>query len=183
MENKLILLIVKSFLIFKYILGCGDFCNFESLTYKDLKETRYTTADNGLLLREDSNKNSKIIDKIPFNSEILVIKQTKLEIIDDIKDYWIQIEYKNKKGFVFGGYTSSSNLNIYSMNNGIRDMLTPFHYGELEDALHKGSGVKKSNVEDENMIKYDKCLYEIAEHFNEKGRRKSKKKSVNVFKQ
>lgn len=44
---------------------------------------------------------------------------------------------------------------------GIREKLEPFKYGEDADALHKGSGVKKTGAEDENMTKYHVCLTDI----------------------
>lgn len=41
------------------------------------------------------------------------------------------------------------------------ELPVPFHYGELGDALHKGSGVggeTSEGVMDENMAKYDRCI-------------------------
>jgi len=57
---------------------------------------------------------------------------------------------------------------------GIRENLIPLEYGEGEDALHKGSGVKKSGSEDENMEKYHKCLDDISKS---RHNRRSKKKT------
>jgi hypothetical protein len=47
-----------------------------------------------------------------------------------------------------------------------RDMLYPFSYGEMADALHKGSGVMCTGSDDENMAKYHVCLDDIWRYFH-----------------
>lgn len=39
-----------------------------------------------------------------------------------------------------------------------RDMLYPLGYGEMDDALHHGSGTDIKDEEDANMLKYKQCL-------------------------
>lgn len=44
-----------------------------------------------------------------------------------------------------------------------RLMLTPLYYGELDDALHHGSGTNIKGEEDANMLKYQQCLELLAD--------------------
>lgn len=43
------------------------------------------------------------------------------------------------------------------------DMLFPFKYGEMADALHQGSGTDIKDEEDANMLKYKQCLQNLVD--------------------
>ena len=50
---------------------------------------------------------------------------------------------------------------LSKFNNMYNNLTDHLSYGELGDALHKGSGVGKNNSEgfmDENMAKYNRCI-------------------------
>lgn len=86
----------------------------------NLNQSRYILAQNGLLLRDHPSIESKIITKIPFNEKVFATKKLNSDNIDGINDNWLEVEYKNYKGFIFGGYTSLYSLSLnkeYKVNS------------------------------------------------------------------
>ena len=81
------------------------------------QNNQYVKADNGLIVREKPNKNSKRIGKLDYGSKVYVFEQTenKLELIDEgktIKGNWARIKEVNGNisGFVFNGYLTTESI-------------------------------------------------------------------------
>lgn len=75
------------------------------------QDTTFVLAENGLIVRESPDRKSEKIGKLSYGTEVLIIKETgiELEIIDDgktISGQWIEIQeiVGKLKGFVFSGY-------------------------------------------------------------------------------
>lgn len=81
------------------------------------QEYQFVKADNGLIVRENADKNSKRLGKLVYGSEVLITKNTgkKLELKDEgkiIKGEWVRIEEMDGelKGFVFSGFLTTRRL-------------------------------------------------------------------------
>lgn len=69
---------------------------------------RYTTAEDGLRLREGPQQNATILALIPLNSQIEIMEEAPETItIDNIMSRWTKIRWQQREGWVFGGYLSS----------------------------------------------------------------------------
>ncbi len=67
-------------------------------------------AINGLNIRKSNNINAPKIELIPYGSQVEInYEDNEFVTIDGIKSKWVNIEWKNKSGWIFGGYLSSSN--------------------------------------------------------------------------
>jgi len=91
------------------------FLCFFSLTLS--AQYHYVKANNGLIIREKPNKNSKRIGKLEHASSVIILNSTgiKLEVKDGTKTIageWVEIENSlgNQKGYVFDGYLTTSQL-------------------------------------------------------------------------
>ena len=77
----------------------------------------YVKADNGLIVRENSNKNSERIGKLAYATRVKVIRETDIALnIQDGQENstgkWVEIQEigGNQKGYVFSGYLTSNEL-------------------------------------------------------------------------
>lgn len=88
----------------------------QSLDYLDNVEYIYTTAKDGLRIRESASTEAKSIGTIPFGKRVLLKKgelskqeDGKLETIGKVTGKWVPIEYQVDsllKGWIFSGFTS-----------------------------------------------------------------------------
>ena len=70
-----------------------------------LPEKMWVDAKEGLNLRTKPDINSKKITVIPFTSEVRILEISNAsQTIDRYSSYWFKIKWKNKQGWVFGGY-------------------------------------------------------------------------------
>lgn len=73
----------------------------------------------GLHLRELPDKNSKILLRIDYGSEIIVQSQTKSENVENRNGCWIKTSYNGHTGYVFSGFTTNLRLpNFQADTNG-----------------------------------------------------------------
>lgn len=63
------------------------------------QKTVYVTADNGLNMREQPDKNAKVLAVIPFG--------TKLDVLEE-QDGWYKVEYNGKTGWVAKDFVSET---------------------------------------------------------------------------
>ncbi|CAL2081476.1 SH3 domain-containing protein [Tenacibaculum sp. 190524A02b] len=101
--NKIILIILV-------LTACSSFYG---------QEIRYVNADNGLIVREKPNKNSKRLGKFKYAEKIEVQEKTgiKFSIVDNgekINGSWLKVQgsMDNKpiKGYVFSGFLTGKEL-------------------------------------------------------------------------
>jgi|GEM_PF-6214923 len=77
------------------------------------QEKRYSYSFFGTKMYQKASNSSKIIDSIPFGDSVEFLNQgKKLELITSksgltLKGSWIQVKYKERKGYVFGADLSS----------------------------------------------------------------------------
>jgi len=100
----------------RYILILLSFLSICVPTYAD-SEFWYTPGDNlyvlaisGLNLREKADINGKLAVKVPYGSELTVLKDTAKPVVfsfDNIDGHWVYADYKGKKGYIFDGYLST----------------------------------------------------------------------------
>ena len=65
----------------------------------------YVISESGLVLRSEATTKSKKITTIPNNSRVEIIKDNgPKETIYGISSRWYKIKFKNKTGWVFGGF-------------------------------------------------------------------------------
>lgn len=71
----------------------------------------------GTYLRSEPNIKSEKLGIIPFKQKVNVLKQDNiLDMVNSIKNYWYFIEYREKKGWVFGGYLTNYNIDeLYNL--------------------------------------------------------------------
>ncbi len=84
------------------------------------QDFHYVTAENGLIVREKADRNSKRIDKLDYATEVIFYDTTgvSLTIFDDgekIDGEWVEIYTYNEageevKGYVFDGYLTQEPL-------------------------------------------------------------------------
>jgi hypothetical protein len=68
-------------------------------------EEKFINAPSGLTLRETPDLKGKKIIIIPFNEKVNVIASDNRQVIvDNIKDIWVKVNWKNNEGWVFNGY-------------------------------------------------------------------------------
>ncbi len=81
------------------------------------QQIRFVNADNGLIIRESTNKKSKQIGKLEYGTEVEVIEETEIELkVKDgqknITGKWVKVQEidGNQKGYVFNGYLTPNQL-------------------------------------------------------------------------
>lgn len=79
---------------------------FSFLIYADQKHM-FTTANNGLVLREKPTIKSKRMGLIPYGTKVDILGKTKKQVtIAKKTSNWFKVRYNNKSGWVFGGFLS-----------------------------------------------------------------------------
>ncbi|ABZ95207.1 TPR-repeat-containing protein [Leptospira biflexa serovar Patoc strain 'Patoc 1 (Ames)'] len=111
----------------------------------------YVTAKSGLFLREKPGKIYPKITLVPFGKEIIILKYTDVEdTIENIRAKWVEVKYKDFKGYMFSGFLSNS----------------PFTYG-ISDQFHSSNAKPDDHFDalDPNLCKnaYDK-VYCFSNH-------------------
>lgn len=92
----------KKIFILTLFLHC-----FSSIAYSNEKTYRYSYAMTGINLRENKDLNSRVVANIEYGVKFELIENTKdYLVVDNIKGNWLKVNYKNKTGYVFSGYTS-----------------------------------------------------------------------------
>ena len=78
---------------------------FSQIEYYQKGDTLTVLAKNGLILREDHSVNSKKILQLSFGDKVEVIDTLYFgDYLDERHGSWINVQVKNKKGFMFSGY-------------------------------------------------------------------------------
>lgn len=74
-------------------------------TYFTTTQGKYEiTAESGLIVRERPTTKSQRLGKLEFNTTIQAKKTNIPFEVGETKDYWYEMEYQGKKGYVFGGF-------------------------------------------------------------------------------
>src|SRR5690606_18802027 len=82
------------------------------------QDTYFVTAPNGLVLRDNPDKNANKITTVPYKSEVKSLENTKirLDILDNgklIEGEWMKVsfhdDYDIYTGYVFSGYLINEN--------------------------------------------------------------------------
>ncbi|HMU04733.1 MAG TPA: hypothetical protein PJ990_13965 [Saprospiraceae bacterium] len=107
MMERYILLIFLSFSV--------NFISAQQLTL-GYSYTAIVKAKSGINMREDANAASKKILSIPYNSRITIVSYdtSYVEVIENIKGFWMHCNFNNKYGYIFSGF-----LNIQNCLDGI----------------------------------------------------------------
>lgn len=93
-------------------------------------------AEKGLILRSSSTTNSKKITTIPYNAKVEVIdKNGPKDNIYGISSMWYKVKYKNKTGWVFGGFLKTANNNNETSNIKKITGKYKFNYGQYSPIL------------------------------------------------
>jgi murein DD-endopeptidase MepM/ murein hydrolase activator NlpD len=88
-------------------------------TDERFRDKFFWVSATSLNIRENPEVNSVIVDRITRGGKVKVIQSTNYEdTIDGITGLWHQIESGYQKGWVFGGYLSSSEITVYDSNEG-----------------------------------------------------------------
>jgi hypothetical protein len=92
------------------------------------------TANKGLYIRSSPDKAASIITIIPFNEEIIVVKQSSnCEIINGIKSPWFFIKYKKYSGWAFGGFLNKISASTDNVINITSSGIGPLKMGDSFD--------------------------------------------------
>lgn len=76
-----------------------------SLIENDINKLGTVKAKKGLNLRSEANSGSPIIISIPFNEKVKIINENgPSEIISGKNANWIEVEFKEKKGWIWEGF-------------------------------------------------------------------------------
>jgi len=149
------------------------------------QEIRYVNADNGLLLRETPNQNSKRLDKLAYGTALEITERTNLRM--DVKDNgeiisgeWVKISSKDnylngQSGYVFDGFLTENRLNK-RFQVGFEDFtleiddLEASIVGDPQTTIHKSDNIDVDIEFGENL---ENRILRIKHH--------TKYKSVKVF--
>jgi uncharacterized protein len=90
--------------------------------YKDVVEylsgknnSKWVTTEAGLRMRENPDFKSKKIDTIPYADEVKILQEKGKNItISGATGKWCKVEWKDKTGWVFGGFLNETVPNINS---------------------------------------------------------------------
>jgi Bacterial SH3 domain len=69
--------------------------------------TAYVAAKSGLSIREKPEAGSKVLDKIPYGTKIIMLdlgEERKSITTEGIKGYWGKVKYNNKTGYIVDSY-------------------------------------------------------------------------------
>ncbi len=94
------------------------------------------TSKKGLILRSSSTTNSKKITTIPYNAKVqIIIKDGPKDNIYGISSKWYKVKYKNKTGWVFGGFikTTGTGNETYDLKKITGKY--KFNYGQFDPIL------------------------------------------------
>lgn len=94
-------------------------------------EVMYVTASDGLRVRSEPSLGAKKIDTLAFGEYVLVAKKGEVVTIDGITAPWVKIvvgdeseeSYRDKNGWVFGGYLSKNEQNLGNAEEFIKSYL------------------------------------------------------------
>ncbi|HOF34985.1 MAG TPA: SH3 domain-containing protein [Spirochaetota bacterium] len=107
-------------------------------------------AKNGLRMREKPDLGSKIINTVPYNEEVQILRESdKTDTFENITDKWVLVRYKNKEGWSFHGFLDRI------------DSTERFHVGYYQ----KGKAyleLKESNIENKKLIEYIRIKTEFS---------------------
>ncbi len=93
------------------------------LTETEISEV-FITALNGLNMRKLPSVDGILITNIPYSSKVYIVEEKEeIEKINDVEGHWTQVIWKDKTGWVFGGYLGgresiSTPFEIVSENGG-----------------------------------------------------------------
>ena len=98
---------------------------------QDEYEVMYVTAIDGLRVRSEPSLTAKKIDTLSFGEYVLVAKKGELVTIDGITAPWVKVafgdesekSYRDKNGWVFGGYLSKNEQNLGNAGEFIKSYL------------------------------------------------------------
>ncbi|MEM7184876.1 MAG: SH3 domain-containing protein [Spirochaetota bacterium] len=94
----------------------------QKLTKKKLY--KYVTSSSGLVLRQKPKRRSNRITTLPYASKVEILQEFGEEkTISGATGKWLQVRYKGKKGWAFGGFLVEH----------LFDRETMFHIEELEE--------------------------------------------------
>jgi len=72
----------------------------------DNASLRYIAALSGVNLREEADSRSKVIQLLPYATEVTILEETsKNETIEGFSGNWLKVSANGNEGFIFGGYT------------------------------------------------------------------------------
>lgn len=72
-----------------------------------ISQNKYTVfAKSGLSLRAEASINSERLQVVPFRSKVSVheVHYDKSVVIEGVSGYWVEVNYKDERGFMFSGY-------------------------------------------------------------------------------
>lgn len=76
---------------------------------KEIKKYFYIFPKSGVNLRKEASVKSQIVKNLPYRSIVELKKVTdSWEKIDNIESKWVQVDYKENIGYVFGAYLIES---------------------------------------------------------------------------
>ncbi|MCX7820224.1 MAG: SH3 domain-containing protein [Brevinematales bacterium] len=108
---------VKNFLILFFL--------FFPFAFAGAHYYKMVIAENGLVLRERPDINSKKITLIPYGTKVKVIEYSrKYDVIENTKACWVKVVYKNLVGWVFDGFLFE--LNMYDIDENFLFYATKF---------------------------------------------------------
>jgi SH3-like domain-containing protein len=83
--------------------------NNDIVDYLSIKNnTRWVTTEAGLQMREKPDINAKKIDTIPYTDQVKILEEKGVNItISGATGKWCKVEWKDKTGWVFGGFLSN----------------------------------------------------------------------------
>jgi hypothetical protein len=106
MKLKIILLLL-SLTVSIFTIACNQKSDTNSLSEQLINNPRWITAPSGLRMRANPDTKSLRLFLIPEKTRVNLIKEAKDEItIGDKKGKWSFVQWKERKGWVFGGFLS-----------------------------------------------------------------------------
>lgn len=119
-----------------------------------LQGQRYFTvcAESGLTLRSKADIDSERLQVVPYfhKVESIQLHRDNLVVIDDVKGYWIEVNYNGTVGFMFSGY-------LIPRDYGFRQ--TDLNFVFLDEYEDEHESVENGTEGKLDFTKYDPSLY------------------------
>ncbi len=83
-----------------------------NFVYSNETDSRWVTAESGLRMRENPDLNAGTIVTIPYNEEVILLEEKgDAIVISGATGKWSRVKWKDKTGWVFGGFLGKSKNN------------------------------------------------------------------------
>ena len=152
----------------------GGFIEIVVNDAKNEKVIGIVESKDGMNLREGASKTTKLIDFMPYLSQVIILEMNgPEETLHNVKSRWFKIKYMNKEGWVFGGFVRVINTN--EVENAADIKAVSSAKVQIKKTEIKNTAVSdKPDIEtprvvevDLNISKVEKCVKDLLNSYHD----------------